>query len=148
LPDVSVAVQVTVVVPTGNGEPEGGEQVKVTPEQLSLTVGLGKLTTVAVWNGQEACAAAVWLAGQVIDGGWVSLTVTVNEQVLMLLEASVALQVTVVVPFGKNDPDAGLQVVPAPEQLSVTVGAKVTTAPHWLGSLGLTMLFGQVIAGA
>ncbi len=71
------------------------------------------------------------LAGQVIVGGCVSVTVTVKVQGLMLLEASVALQVTVVVPFGKNDPDAGLQVgVPAPEQLSLAVGANVTTAPH------------------
>ena len=36
--------------------------------------------------------------------------------------ASVAEQVTVVVPFGKVDPDSGEQVgVPTPEQLSVAV---------------------------
>ena len=39
-------------------------------------------------------------------GGCVSLTVTVNEQ----LGPAVVLQVTVVVPFGKKDPDAGEQV--------------------------------------
>jgi hypothetical protein len=45
------------------------------------------------------------LAGQVIAVGCVSLTVTVNAQLTDSAE-----QVTVVVPFGKNDPDAGEQV--------------------------------------
>ncbi len=47
------------------------------------------------------------LAGQVIVGGWVSFTVTVNVQ----LGPAVAVQVTVVVPTGKNEPEAGLQVI-------------------------------------
>jgi hypothetical protein len=33
-------VQVTVVIPIWNGEPEGGEQEMVAPGQLSLTVGI------------------------------------------------------------------------------------------------------------
>ena len=37
----SVAVQFTVVVPTGKLEPEAGEQLVVTPAQLSLAVGAG-----------------------------------------------------------------------------------------------------------
>jgi hypothetical protein len=37
--DVSVAVQVTVVVPSGNNEPEAGAQVTVT--QLPVVVGAG-----------------------------------------------------------------------------------------------------------
>jgi hypothetical protein len=41
LPTASVAVQVTVVVPTGKLEPDGGEHVTVTPGQLSLAVGAG-----------------------------------------------------------------------------------------------------------
>ena len=40
-PDVSVAVQVTVLVPTGKVEPEGGLQAVDTPEQLSAAVGGG-----------------------------------------------------------------------------------------------------------
>ena len=39
--DVSVAVQVTVVVPTGRIEPLGGVHAEVTPGQLSDTVGAG-----------------------------------------------------------------------------------------------------------
>ncbi len=63
------------------------------------------------------------LAGQVIDGIVLSLTVTVKVQVLMLLEASVALQETVVVPFGKVEPEAGAQLKVTPEQLSLTEGS-------------------------
>ncbi len=59
-----------------------------------------------------------------------SLTVTVKLQVDVLPEASVAVQVTVVVPLGKVVPEGGLQVTVAPGQLSLTVGANVTTAEH------------------
>ena len=48
----------------------------------------------------------------------------VNEQDAVFDEASVTEQVTVVVPFWKVEPDAGVQVtVPTPGQLSVAVGA-------------------------
>ena len=50
-----------------------------------------------------------------------STTVTVNEQVAVLPLASVAVAVTVVVPFGKLDPDGGLLMTATPEQLSLTV---------------------------
>lgn len=61
-------------------------------------------------------------AGQVIEGGCVSLTVTVNEQEAVLPELSVAVQVTVLVPSGKVEPEAGTQLTVAPEQLSVAAG--------------------------
>ena len=41
LPDASVAVQFTVVVPRGKQVPGGGKQLAVAPEQLSDTVGAG-----------------------------------------------------------------------------------------------------------
>ena len=41
LPVASMAVQVTVVVPTGKRAPGGGVQLKVTPGQLSVTEGAG-----------------------------------------------------------------------------------------------------------
>ena len=60
--------------------------------------------------------------GQATVGGCVSLTVTVNEQLAVLPDASLTVQVTVVVPFENVEPDAGIQVgVPTPEQLSVAV---------------------------
>ena len=48
-----------------------------------------------------------------------SLTVTVNIQVDLLPAASVAVAVTVVVPLGKTDPEAGLETTVRLEQLSV-----------------------------
>lgn len=61
-------------------------------------------------------------AGQVITGGPVSTTVTKNEHVLVLPEvSSVTVQVTMLVPTGKKDPDGGLQDADIPGQL-LTVG--------------------------
>lgn len=57
-----------------------------------------------------------------ITGNWPSNTVTVNEQVDWLPQASVATEVTVVVPIGKAKPEAGvLTMVTVPPQLSVAV---------------------------
>ena len=116
LPEASVAVQVTVVTPTGKQLPEAGLQTTTTPGQLSLAV-VVKLTTTQ--GSVMLVVTAVALTGQVIVGGCVSFTVTVNVQ----LGPAVLVQVTVVVPTGKNEPDAGLQVaVNEPGQLSVIVG--------------------------
>jgi hypothetical protein len=57
-------------------------------------------------------------AGQVIVGGWVSSTNTSNEQEGV---PPATVQVTVVAPTGKNEPDAGTQVT-APH-VPVAVGA-------------------------
>ena len=114
LPEASVAVQVTVVTPTGKQLPEGGLQTTVTPGQLSDAV-VVKLTTTQGSPGFGV--TAVRLHEQVITGGCVSLTVTVNVQV----GPAVLVQVTVVVPTGKNEPDAGLQVIVP--QVPVEVGA-------------------------
>jgi len=67
----------------------------------------------------------VILDGQVIDGAWLSFTVTVKLQVLVFPVASVTLKVLVVVPTGKVAPLANpaVWVVVAPLQLSVPVGA-------------------------
>lgn len=51
------------------------------------------------------------------------MTVTVKVQEAWLPDASVAVQFTVVVPRGKQPPDAGEQLAVAPEQLSDTVAA-------------------------
>jgi hypothetical protein len=61
-------------------------------------------------------------AGQAIVGACVSFTVTINVHEPLFPLESVAVQVTVVVPFGNVEPEAGEQVgVPTPEQLSVAV---------------------------
>lgn len=82
------------------------------------------------------------LAGQVMLGACVSLTVTLNEQ----LGAVPEVQVTVVVPTGKNELDAGEQVIVP--QSPVLDGEYVTIAPHWFRSFDRVMFDGQVITQA
>ena len=69
-------------------------------------------------------------AGQVMLGFSVSLTVTVKLQLVVLLDESVAVQTTLLVPFAKIEPLDGMQATPTPGQLSLAVGAKVTKALH------------------
>ena len=54
-------------------------------------------------------------------------TVTVKLQVAVLPEASVAVQVTVVTPTGKQLPEGGVQTTVTPGQLSLAVVVKLTT---------------------
>ena len=79
-----------------------------------------------------------------------SFTVTVNEQFDVLLLVSVAVQLTVVTPFWKVVPDAGVHTIGVGPsgQLSVAVGVKFTTAVHTFGSVLLVIGAGHVIAGA
>lgn len=99
----SATEQVTVVTPTGKPDPEAGVQVGVlTPEQLSPTVGGAQVATTGVPVEPKKI-----FAGQVIEGGCVSLTFTVKLHDGPATE----LQVTVDVPIGKNDPEAGRQVI-------------------------------------
>jgi len=120
LPDASVAVQFTVVVPTAKQDPDAGLHTVVAPGQLSLAVGGGKVT--AAHGSLIVAVLAVLLAGQVIEGGCVSLTVTLKVHIAVLPAPSVAVQVTVVVPFVKAEPDGGVHVTPGEAvQLSVAV---------------------------
>lgn len=138
LDDVSVAVQLTVVVPTGNELPEGGLQVGVgVGAQFSLTVGKEYVT---VAEHCPAGAGCVMLSGHVSTGACVSFTVMVKLHDEKLSAASLAQQVTVVTPLGNVEPVGGVQVlnvpagefalcggaeqvsINAPGQLSVTVG--------------------------
>src|SRR5204863_355545 len=80
--------------------------------------------------------------GTVSAGAVVSCTVTLNVPVAVLPWASVAEQVTVVVPRSNVDPDAGEHDgVIAPSTMSVAVGVKVIAAPagpvaSWVMSSG------------
>ena len=60
-------------------------------------------------------------AGQLILGFSVSFTVTEKVQVEVLPDASVAVEVTVVVPFGKVEPEGGSLTTVTPGLLSVAV---------------------------
>ena len=112
----AVVEQLTVVVPFGKNDPEGGEQFTVPqppPEVLGVKVTTAPHCPVSLF--------LVILLGQVIAQG---TTVTVNEQVVSGLSGLVseAVQVTVVMPDGKQEPEAGEQVTVALPQLSVAVG--------------------------
>src|SRR6266481_6402630 len=143
LPWESVAVQITVFVPTGNIAE--ALLVTVTAPQLSETVGALSVTLVAPHKPGEA--TTVTSAGQVMEGGWLSVTITSCGQVVVLPCESVAVQITVFVPTG-NTAGALLVTVTAP-QLSETVGVLSVTlvAPHRPGEATTFTSAGQVMEG-
>jgi hypothetical protein len=105
-PEESVAVAVTVVTPTGKKLPEAGTEATVTFEQLSVAVGV-KVTTAPQ---TPRSLNLLMFAGQVITGGCVSLTVTLNVQVAKPPPFR-AVAVTVVTPTGKVNGEV-ITVVP------------------------------------
>ena len=99
----SVAVAVTVVVPTGNALPLAGLYVMM-EEQLSVALALN--VTVAVQAPAPVFTAM--FEGQVMIGSSLSVTVTVNVHTSVFPAGSVAVAVTVVVPTGNALPLAWL----------------------------------------
>ena len=104
LPEASVAVTFTGVVPTGKVEPLAGTLTTVT-EQLSVAVAL-KFT---IASQRPAALSTVMSPGSERTGSSLSLTVTLKLHWAVLPEASVASQVTVVVPIGNRLPESGVQ---------------------------------------
>src|SRR6266581_9022867 len=95
---VSVAEQVTTVVPMAKVLPLAGTQVTVSvPSTISLALAL-KVATAP----DGPVASLVMSEGQLTVGGVVSWTMTLNLQSPELLWASVAEQVTTVVPMAKG----------------------------------------------
>jgi len=131
LPDESVALHVTVVVPRGNVLPEPGEQLtEMLPSKLSVA-DAENVTTAP----DPPVASTVMGAGTDTVGGTVSFdcTVTVNEALPVLPWESVAVHVTVVVPRGNVLPEAGEQLgVSEPETRSLADAENVTTVPAGL----------------
>jgi hypothetical protein len=101
LPCASVAVQVTVVVPTGKVFPDGLRET-VTPGQLSLADAVPRVASLTTVSHVVAPGPvlAVTFGGAVIVGFSVSLTVIVCVHDELLFDPSVAVQVMVVVPLG------------------------------------------------
>ena len=144
LPCASLAVQVTVVAPSANVDPLAGAQLGVTgPSSVSAA-------DAAYVNGAPVgpVASTVAFGGTVSTGAVVSVTVTVNVFVATFARASLAVQLTVVVPDGKIDPLAGVQVTATvPSTTSVADAVYVNAAPA--GLVASTDAFaGTVIAGA
>ena len=102
-PVASVTLKVFVVVPTVNAAPLASPAVwlVVALGQLSLPTGAVNVTTLEHW---PTSLLPVIFAGQAIAGAWLSEIVTVKEHVVELPDASVTLNVFVVVPTGKAAP--------------------------------------------
>jgi hypothetical protein len=120
LAEVSVAVHVTVVAPDGNVDPDGGVHMTPLTPQLSVALGVGNVATPELPPHREP-VTTMTSAGQAMVGDSVSLTVTKKLQLAALSAASPAKQFTAVVPFGKAEPDGGLQEKFTPGQLSAAV---------------------------
>ena len=142
LPDGSVAVQVTVVAPSWKTVPDAGRHATLEEPELSVAFGGANVTAAPV---PEASVTAM-SAGSPITGLSLSLTTMLNEALAVFPAKSVAVQVTVVVPIGKNELEAGLQTMfPAGNATAISGArggsssdaptANVTVAPFSPGSL-------------
>src|SRR5882672_10338519 len=142
-PLLSVAVQVTTLVPAANCA--GALLVTVTVPQLSLAVGLPNATPVA--KQVPEFTFTVTSVGQVIVGGRLSRTITRCWQVAVFPLPSVAVQVTTLVPAA-NCAGALLVTVTVP-QLSLAVGLpRATPVAKQVPELTFTVTsVGQVIVG-
>src|SRR5438093_905946 len=87
------------------------------------------------------------LPGQLGTGRSVSLTVTVKMQLEWLPLASVAVQVTELVPLAKLEPEAGTHRTEPPGQLSVNENAKLALVAHCPGAVLTVRLPGQLGTG-
>ena len=121
LPAASVAVQVTVLTPRGKVLPEAGVQVTGRFAADQVVGGGAGVDHVA----RHRCAEVLpttRLAGACTSGAVVSTTLTVKELVPLLPAASVAVQVTVVVPSGKTVSEACEQLgFSGPSTMSVAL---------------------------
>src|SRR5919199_2202158 len=122
LPLASVAVQVTVVVPSAKVEPEGGVH--------ATAIGPGSIASLAVGGVKKTCepeelvaSTGAGLGTPASVGGAESTTLTANVAVPVLPWASVAVQVTVVEPSGYVAPEAWSQFTATePSTTSVAAG--------------------------
>jgi hypothetical protein len=143
LPDASIAVQITIVLPAGKTLPDEGWQMLVAPGQLSLTTGAN-----VTWAEQAPGAVGTTSAvGHCSTGASPSITETWNWHCATLPDASCAAHVTIVTPRLKTLPLAGEHATVAPEQLSLTMAAKVTTLPQFPGLAATLIEAGQATTG-
>ena len=139
-----MTVHVTTVIPTGNST--GTSLVKDATPQLSLVVGVPRLTPVAAHLSLSESTATS--AGQEIVGNSRSIIVTVCSQVAVFPLLSVTVQLTIVIPIGKAA-GASLVTVATP-QLSSVVGVPSVTpvASQEPGSGFSVISTGQIILGS
>src|SRR5258708_39730423 len=115
---MSVAVLVTVVVPTRNVEPLAGSLIKLATPQLSVALTLNVTLLLLHW---PASALATMFDEQVITGSASGGASRRDRQKLSLAGVSLAKMVTVVVPTRNVEPLAGSLTRLAIPQLSVAL---------------------------
>ena len=121
-----MAEHVTEVTPSGNVEPDRGEQ---DADNGPSTMSIADAANVAS-APPGPVPSTVMLAGIVTTGAVVSRTVTAKVAVATFPWASVALQSTRVGPSGNMYPDDGLQVAATgPSTMSVAPTENGTAAP-------------------
>lgn len=125
-PDASMALHDDDADPGADRERVPGEQFALM-DPLQVSVAVATTARLAEQAPPWDEVSTVTGAGQVMFGGVVSTTVTLEPQEAVLPEPSVALQETCVVPNGKLFPDAG-QLVEAKPQLSDALALKVAVA--------------------
>lgn len=135
-------------MPTGNVDPLGKPVVCATtkPAQFSDATGATQLTTAPQVPGE--LFTVMFKGHEVNTGASLSFTVTVNEQVLTLPTASVAVYETVVTPWGKLEPlnKPADCVTVTPPQLSLAVGTtQLTGALQIPGDAETVMFAGQPV---
>ena len=127
----------------GNREPDTGIQVTGTGPSIRSFADATKLTTAPdAFN-----AFTVMLDGNVNTGGASPITVMVKLPCAVFPCESVAEQLTVVVPMGNREPEAGTQVTgTGPSTKSFAEATKLTTTPDAFGAITV-MLDGSVNTG-
>src|SRR6185369_13560385 len=141
LPLVSVAVQVTVLVP--KGKLAGALLVTLASAQLSLVTGAARITLVAL---QAELAATTRFGGQVMVGGLWSRTTTCCWQDAVFPLVSLTVQVTTFVPAEKLT-GALLLMLPTAQLSLVTGTPKATFVALQPELAAMTRFGGQVIVG-
>ena len=100
--------------------PDVGRQARLVTPTASVAVGMVYAIAAPEWE----VASNDELAGMFeIAGAIVSWTVTLKVVVAVLLDESVAVQVTVVCVIGNVEPDAGAQTTGTGPKLLLAVGA-------------------------
>jgi hypothetical protein len=140
-PLLSVTVHLTVVVPIGKAG--GASFVTDATPQLSAVTGVPRITPVAV---QAVLVVADTLAGQVIVGGILSVTVTVWLQLALLPLLSVTVHLTVVIPIG-NATGASFVTDATPQLSAVTGVPRITPVAVQAVLVVADTLAGQVMVG-
>ncbi len=122
----STALQLNVVTPTGNSEPDEGTQIDETGAVPPETVGANVRTT-RLPRGEVADGAGQMMAGGAAGAGGVYVTTTDVLHDVLNRRASVAVHVAGVEPTGKSEPDAGVHDALTGAVPPETAGEKATT---------------------